>query len=198
MPRWKVFFVELLAGIFRLAGLLVSPVSKVLMRAVYLSGLRAGCSFAVPASTQFDGPARVTGTGKVELGEYCRLGRDVLFETTGDGEIVIGDRVRINAGTVLTAHAVIQIGDDSLIGEYVSIRDANHGLKAGELIRTQPHESANIQIGRDVWIGRGCCILKGVTIGDGAVVGANSLVSGNVSANSIVVGIPAKVMRNRY
>lgn len=198
MPRWKAFVVEMLAGIFHLARTLTYPVSKVLMRAIYLSGMRARCQFAVPASTQFDGPVRVIGTGKVRLGEYCRLGRDVLFETTDEGEIVIGDRVRINTGSVLTAHMGIRIGDDSLIGEYVSIRDANHGLKAGELIRLQAHESASIGIGRDVWIGRGCCILKGVSISDGAVVGANSLVSGNVSANSIAVGIPAKFMRPRY
>lgn len=197
MPSWKIFLVEMLTSIFRLARFLIYPASKLLMRSVYLSGMRAGCQFAVPASTQFDGPVRVTGTGKVKLGEYCRLGRDVLFETTGDGQIVVGERVRINAGSVLTAHAGIQIGDDSLIGEYVSIRDANHGLKTGELIRKQPHESARIRIGRDVWIGRGCCVLKGILIDDGAVVGANSVLTQSVPKGSIFAGIPAKSIGNR-
>lgn len=126
------------------------------------------------------------------LGEYCRLGRNVLFETNGQAKIVLGNRVRINDGSVLAAHEGITIGDDTLIGEYVSIRDANHGMASGELIRILPHEGAVVTIGRDVWIGRGACVLKGVSIGDGAIVGANSVVTRDVAAGLIVAGVPAR------
>ncbi len=105
--------------------------------------------------------------------------------------------MRINAGCVLVSYARITIGDDCLIGEYVSIRDANHGLSVGVPMRLQAHRSAPVTIGRNVWIGRGSVVLKGVTIGDGAVVAANSVVSRDVPADAIVVGAPAKLIRMR-
>lgn len=157
-----------------------------------LATLRAHSRGEVPVSTQFDGPVMAVGGGTLRLGERCRLGRGVLFDTAESGAITVGAHVRINAGTVIAGSLEVSIGDDTLIGEYVSIRDANHGLASAALIRTQPLERAPIRIGRDVWIGRGCCILKGVTIGDGAVVGANSVVTGDVAAGAIHAGVPAR------
>lgn len=195
MPVWKVFFLEMLTRFF--CGLrFFVPLGRIFLRAYYLSGLRSAGVFA-PASTQLDGPVRVVGTGKVRLGEYCRLGRDVLFETQGNAEIVLGDHVRINDGSIIAAHAGITIGDDTLIGEYVSIRDADHGMVNGELIRKQTHLAASIRIGNDAWISRGCCVLKGVAIGDGAVIGANSVVTRDAPALSICVGAPAREIRKR-
>jgi acetyltransferase-like isoleucine patch superfamily enzyme len=146
----------------------------------------------VPLSTQFDGPVRAHGSGDLRFGEHCRLGRDLHFDTADHGRIAIGDRVRINSGSLVVAVDGISIGDDTLVGEYVSIRDANHGTIAGSLIRSQPLIAEAIEIGRDVWLGRGCCILKGVCIGDGAVIGANSVVTGNVPPQAIYAGAPAK------
>lgn len=196
MPVWKSALINFLAYLFM--GLRIfRPASRLIQRTYYLAGLRSSCHGHIPASTQFDGPVRLIGNGKLRIGECCRLGRNVLFETNGDAEIVIGDRVRINDGTVITAHAGVRIGDDTMIGEYVSIRDANHGVAAGELIRLQAHQSRMISVGRDVWIGRGSCILKGVKIDDGAVIGANSVLTCNVPENAIFVGIPARQIKGR-
>ena len=46
-----------------------------------------------------------------------------------------------------------------------------------------------------MWIGSNATVLQGVTIGDGAIIGANAVVTKNVEANTVVVGIPAKVIR---
>jgi acetyltransferase-like isoleucine patch superfamily enzyme len=100
-------------------------------------------------------------------------------------------------GTVIVSYEHISIGDHTLIGEYVSIRDANHGVEPGTPIREQPHAAEGIDIGRDVWIARGAVILKGVTIGDGAVIAANSVVTKDVEPMMIVGGIPAKPIRRR-
>ena len=153
-----------------------------------------GC---IPVTTQFDGPVRTAGRPNLMLGEYCRLGRDVYFETNVDGRIVLGSQVRVNMGTVFVSYSEIRIGNDVLIGEYVSIRDADHATELGTPIRLQDHKSAPICIGNDVWICRGSVILKGVTIGDGAVIGANSVVTKNIPPNAIAVGAPAKVVRYR-
>jgi acetyltransferase-like isoleucine patch superfamily enzyme len=48
-----------------------------------------------------------------------------------------------------------------------------------------------------VWIGYGACILRGVQVGDNSIVGTNAVVTKNVSANSVVGGVPAKLIRMR-
>ncbi len=148
-------------------------------------------------SVQCDGRVRVHGTRDVRIGRRCRLGRDTELETRGAGRIVLGDDIRINRGCTLVSYAQIAIGDFAIIGEYVTIRDANHGMKADEPMRYQAHDSAPVAIGRDVWIGRGSCVLPGVTIGEGAVIGANSVVSRDIPAFSVAAGAPAAVIRKR-
>jgi virginiamycin A acetyltransferase len=54
------------------------------------------------------------------------------------------------------------------------------------------------RVGNDVWIGYGATILPGVTIGNGAVIGSLSVVAGDVPPYAIVVGNPARVIRNRF
>ena len=54
---------------------------------------------------------------------------------------------------------------------------------------------APIHIGKRVWIGSNATILPGVTIGDGAIVAAGAVVTKDVPENTIVSGVPAKVMR---
>lgn len=55
-----------------------------------------------------------------------------------------------------------------------------------------------LAIGNDVWIGTNATICRGVNIGDGAVIGANSVVTKDVPPYSIVVGVPAKVIKYRF
>lgn len=52
-----------------------------------------------------------------------------------------------------------------------------------------------VKIGNGCWIGGGVIILPGVTIGDGSVIGAGSVVTKDISANSVAVGNPCKVIR---
>ena len=54
-----------------------------------LTRLRSLTRGHIPVSTRFDGPVRAVPRASVTLGEHCRLGRDVLFETPGDGRIDI-------------------------------------------------------------------------------------------------------------
>lgn len=55
-----------------------------------------------------------------------------------------------------------------------------------------------VVIGNDVWIGRNVTILRGVTIGDGSIIGAGTIVTHDVAPYSIVAGIPARLIRQRF
>jgi phosphonate metabolism protein (transferase hexapeptide repeat family) len=55
-----------------------------------------------------------------------------------------------------------------------------------------------VVIGNDVWIGHGATLLPGVKVGNGAVIGAGAVVSKNVAPYTIVGGVPAKLIRERF
>lgn len=191
---WIVDAAVHVLALFLRAGAAVSRFPARLLR---LARFRSRASGRIPFSTQLDGAVHVAGRPRVDLGERCRLGRDVFFETVGEGTVVLGEHVRINAGCFLVSYARITIGKNCLIGEYASLRDADHGISGDGPIREQAHRSAPIVIEDDVWIGRGAAILRGVRIGAGAVVGANSVVTHDVPARTVVAGCPAREIRKR-
>jgi acetyltransferase-like isoleucine patch superfamily enzyme len=96
----------------------------------------------------------------------------------------------------LVAFAGVHIGAGTMLGEYASVRDANHRRGAGAL-RDSGHDAAPVHIGRGVWIGRGAAVLAGVRIGDGAVVAANAVVTRDVPAGVVVGGVPARPLQRR-
>lgn len=129
-------------------------------------------------------------------GRDIDVGSNVVFEFPE--QIFVGDRLYINRGSILTARATISIGDDVLIGPYSVINSGNHGFSRVDIpINRQPHTAAPISIGNNVWIGAHVTILPGVTIHDGAVIGAGAVVTGNISANQVVAGVPARPLYQR-
>lgn len=184
-------------GVLTAAYHLFGPIGRCVRRWAWTASVRARARHVGP-SVYVYGPVYFLGTGNVRLGESGNIHDNVLFETEEDGSIVVGRNFTLNRGTVLSAHTGITIGDDALVGEFVSIRDSAHAIgDPSKPIRKQGFDVAPVRIGHDVWIGRGAVILKGVTIGDGAVIGANSVVTKNVPAGEIWVGVPARFLRSR-
>ncbi len=115
------------------------------------------------------------------------------FYTDCGKNITIGKRVFINAGCKFQDQGGITIGDDVLIGHNTVIATLNHALipdDRGDLIPSP------VKIGDKVWIGSNSTILPGVTIGYGAVIAAGSVVTKNVPDNTIVAGVPAKIIKH--
>jgi len=146
----------------------------------------------LPKSVVVLGRIFVDGTGAVAIGDNCFLYPDLHLETRARAAISIGDGVVISRGVHLVAMAGITIGRGSMIGEYASVRDANHTRLANTPLRESGHVARPIVIGNEVWIGRGVTILGGITIGDGATIGANAVVTRDVPSNATVVGVPAR------
>jgi acetyltransferase-like isoleucine patch superfamily enzyme len=158
--------------------------------------LRARLAHPVDPSVVIEGPVELHGTRRIRLGHDLYLYRGLYWETAEGGSIDIGNGVVMSRGVHIVAYAGIRIGDGTMIGEYASIRDANH-RRGPEGPRHSGHVAKPISIGRRVWIGRGAVILAGVAIGDDAVVGANAVVTRDVSAGTVVVGVPARLVATR-
>ncbi|MBQ2212587.1 MAG: sugar O-acetyltransferase [Ruminococcus sp.] len=114
------------------------------------------------------------------------------FYTDCGKNLKIGRNVFINSCCQFQDQGGITIGDGTLIGPKTVIATLNH--------HQNPNKRANlipkpVKIGKNVWIGANATILPGVTIGDGAVIAAGALVSKDVEANTVVGGVPAKLIK---
>lgn len=114
------------------------------------------------------------------------------FMTDFGKNITIGKYISINANCCFQDWGGIEIGDHCQIGHNVVLATTNH-----ELPMKKRHNLINrkITLGKAVWIGSNAVICGGVTIGDNAVVAAGAVVTKDVPPNTIVGGVPAKVIK---
>jgi acetyltransferase-like isoleucine patch superfamily enzyme len=153
--------------------------------------LREGLATPLHASNVILGPVAVEGTGNIRIGRNARIYPGVLLETQGAGRIVIGDNVVLSRGVHIVAFDAVTLGDHCMLGEYASLRDADH-KKSQTSMRDSGYDCAAIRLGRNVWVGRAACVLKGVHIGANSIVGAQAVVTRDVAAASLAVGVPAR------
>lgn len=121
----------------------------------------------------------------VTIGEDCLVAMGVTI----NANVLIGNRVKILDNVHVSTGTRIE--DDVFIGMLVSMANDN-SMDDGTLEKSKmrgPH------IKEGARIGHGACINPGVTIGKGARVGANAVVTHDVPDNSLVMGIPAKVIK---
>ena len=104
----------------------------------------------------------------------------------------IGKNVFINFDCVFLDLGGITIEDNVLIAPKVSLLSEGHPVSPESRHSLVP---GHIHIKKNAWIGAGVTILPGVTIGENAVVAAGAVVSKDVPANTVVGGIPAKIIK---
>ena len=122
--------------------------------------------------------------------------RSIIVTRTKDAEIEIGENVGVS-GVTIYAKTKIKIGNHCRIGVNTKLMDNDfHPVDPQlRLVRSQNIAAKPITIGENVFIGCNSLILKGVTIGDNTTIGAGSVVTGNIPANCVAAGNPAKVIK---
>ena len=139
----------------------------------------------------------------VSIGDKVVLGRNSRIECTGSlssvGKgVIIGDRTTFGSDCYFGAAGGIVIGDDVVAGQYIRFHSENHQYDDLEtLIKEQGVTHKGITIGNNCWIGSGAVFLDGAELGDGCVVAANAVVTKHFDDNSVIGGIPAKLIKKR-
>ncbi|WP_252031368.1 sugar O-acetyltransferase [Vibrio sp. SCSIO 43135] len=108
--------------------------------------------------------------------------------------IKVGKNFYMNTNGVILDCGKVTIGDFVMIGPNVTLCTAGHPLDA-KTRYTYEEFAKPIHISDKVWIGANVIVLPGVTIGERAVVGAGSVVTKDVPADTVVVGNPARIVK---
>ncbi|MFT4634799.1 MAG: acetyltransferase-like isoleucine patch superfamily enzyme [Chitinophagales bacterium] len=153
-------------------------------------------------------PLFVKGDKYIELGLCFNGGNNLRFECIDrylefcySPKLMIGNNVSMNNNVHIGVILEVTIGDNCLFGSNILITDHSHGdphnLKPIQRVykKLDLHSSGPVRIGSNVWLGDNVSILDNTCIGDNSIVGANSVVKGYFPANSIIVGVPGKVVR---
>jgi acetyltransferase-like isoleucine patch superfamily enzyme len=150
-------------------------------------------------------PTVIYGEGRIAIGEHTTIGP--LASVTagmpsqaseqGDAVITIGDRCMLGKGIGIIGHERIDIGDDIWTGHYVYVTDQNHGYEDLDLpIGVQMWSNEPVSIGSGSWLGHGAIVLPGAHVGRHVVVAGGAVVTaGKIPDNSVVAGVPARVVR---
>ena len=122
------------------------------------------------------------------IGENSRI--TTPFAGAAFDKIKLGNNVFINSNCLAMARGGITIEDDVMLAGNVQLLSNNHDEDERQILICD-----KILIKKGAWIGAGATVLPGVTIGKYAIVGTGAIVTKDVPDYSVVVGIPAKVVK---
>ncbi len=138
------------------------------------------------------------------IGNNVSIHKNTIIECSGSLKqlgkgLIFGNNVGIGSNSFFGCAGGIEIGDDTIIGNYVSFHSENHNFDNLDiLIRLQGVSHKGIRIGNNCWIGAKVTILDGTVVEDGCVIAAGAVLTGKrYGKNSIVAGIPGKVINKR-
>ena len=137
------------------------------------------------------------GRAKIIIGDNVIIHSGVTFG--GDGTIEISNNTSIGANTwmYVSKEAGIKIGSFTTLGPFCFLIDSDHGIKKDIYIEKQNKTFGKIIIGDDCWIGTHVTVLKNTVLSNHCVAGAMTLLNKNYAENSIVGGVPGKIIKTR-
>jgi acetyltransferase-like isoleucine patch superfamily enzyme len=212
LPRylWNGLILTLCAWVPGLVGIALRAVAyRLIIRARGLPAIERGVRLRRPEDVTLGRGVFVdtdvvldAGAGGLEIGDGSFVMSGCLLQVYNHralphAGIRIGRRAYLGERTLLRGQGGIVIGDNVLVGPGVQVLAVNHALADGTRpIRDQGITAVGIRIDDDCWIGAGAIILDGVTVGRGACVGAGAVVTRTVPPRTLVVGVPARIVRD--
>lgn len=115
---------------------------------------------------------------------YCDYGKNIEF----------GENVHVNLSCYFMDGAKIKIGSNVFIGPYTGFYTAAHA-NAPEPRNEGLEQARPITVGDNCWFGANVSVMPGVTIGKNCVISAGSVVTKDMPNNSVIMGVPAKAVR---
>ena len=173
---------------------------------VYLGGnctilnrknIEFGDNVTIEKHCRIDGYAkeRIILGNNVKIGAYSNLLSTSHFSKFGKG-LKMGNNSAIGDFTHFGAPGGIEIGNDVIMGSYISFHSENHNFSdTSKLIREQGVTSKGIKLGNNIWVGAKVTFLDGCEVGDNSVVAAGAVVNNVYPPNSIIGGVPARVIK---
>ena len=133
----------------------------------------------------------------ITIGSGVFIGRNSILHCK-NGDMVIGDNANIGFNCDIASSNIVEIGEKVLIAAYAYIVGGGHDYSKTDVpIMDQKRVAKGIRIGSHCWVGAGVTVLDGVAIGDGTIIGTGAVVNEDLPANTIAVGMPARVIRQR-
>lgn len=143
-------------------------------------------------------PFRSKFIGELIGGVNLTTGVGNRIDIFKNAKLILGENIQTNDYVHIACAGEIKIGSNTLIASRVYISDHDHDFTSEE---TRPADwpllIKKVGVGENCWIGEGVAILKGVILGDGCIVGANSVVTKSFEKNSVIAGVPAKLIKIR-
>lgn len=157
-----------------------------------------GKSVTIGSHCEIDGYAseKIVFGDCVKIGSYSKLLSTSHFSKFGKG-LKMGNNSAAGDFTHFGAPGGIEIGNDVIMGSYVSFHSENHNFSnTTKLIREQGVNSKGIKLGNNIWVGAKVTFLDGCEVGDNSVVAAGAVVISKFPCNSIIGGVPAKIIKS--
>ena len=156
-----------------------------------------GKNVTIEHHTRLDGYSseKITLGDCVKIGAYSNLLSTSHLATFGKG-LKMGNHSAVGDFTHFGAPGGIEIGNDVIMGSYVSFHSENHNFAdTSKLIREQGVTNRGIRIGNNVWVGAKVTFLDGCEVGNHCVVAAGAVVNGSFPDHSVIGGVPAKILK---
>ncbi len=156
-----------------------------------------GKNVTIESYTILDGYAsqKIILGDNTKIGSFSKLLSTSHFSKLGVG-LKMGNNSAIGDYTHFGAPGGIEIGDDVIMGSYISFHAENHNFSdTTKLIREQGVTSKGIKLGNNIWVGAKVTFLDGCVVGNNSVVAAGAVVNGVYPDNSVIGGVPAKVIK---
>lgn len=159
--------------------------------------IKFGKNVTIEHNVKIDGFCKET----IQFGNNSKIGAYSWISCTSHlSKFGVGFKIGNNSGvgkfTEFGASGGIEIGNDVIMGSYISFHSENHNFNDNsKLIREQGVTSIGIKIGNNVWVGAKVTFLDGCAIGNNCVVAAGAVVKDIFPDNVIIGGIPAKILK---